>query len=338
MDRRTLRAGSGDRVISRRAFIAGSIALGAVPRSSAAQSAGTVWRLAYLNVSDGPTMVDAAFDGTMKELGYVEGYNIVLERRYAAGKRPEALDEIVQDVLRLRIDLIFAWAAPWTFAAKRATTTIPIVFGGVRGPVERGIVPSLAHPGANVTGISTYPVETMDPKLFEIARELVPRVSRVAVLRSAVDPPGARERQDAAARTLKLELVPIPFSDERDLASVPTALDRSGAQLLIAPDTPLLLVHRKDIINLAAKKRLPVVYAFNEAVEDGGLIGLGNDFVESARRGARYVDKILKGAKPGDLPVEQPTKVRFSVNMKTAKVLGLTIPQSLLLRADEVIQ
>src|SRR5262249_41096314 len=159
-----------------------------------------------------------------RQLGYIEGRNLAVERRFP--KRSDKPDDIMREVARLNIDVIVVWAGPLALAAKRATTTVRVVFVGVRGPVERGIVPSLARPGGNLTGISTYPVETLDPKLFEIAKELLPRVSRVAILRSTVDPPGARKRQDDAARALGFELVAIAFSNEEDVANVASAVER----------------------------------------------------------------------------------------------------------------
>jgi putative ABC transport system substrate-binding protein len=332
----TLRSpGPEDRAVRLTAAVI--VLLLAVSLTAGAQPAGKVWHIAHLSLAERPGRHHLVFEEAMKALGYVEGQNLVLERRFL-GQRVERLDEALQDVVRLRVDAIVAWAAPLAAAAKRATTTIPVVFVGVRAPVERGLVSSLARPGGNLTGVSTFPVETIDPKLLELARELVPHLSRVAVLRSSVDPPGAVESQATAARALGLKLAPIPFSDERDVSNLPAAIERSGAQVLVAPDTPLLFSHRKQIVDLAAKRRLPVVYAFREAVEEGGLMALSTDFSESARRAAVYVDRIFKGARPADIPVEQPTKLEFVINARTARALGLPLPPSLLLRADHVIE
>lgn len=321
----------------RRRFIATAVAMLATPLAYEAQSARRIWRIAILSPGSGRSPGDDAFDDAMQQLGYVQGENLLIERRDLES-RYDAADQAVRDVLRLNVDVIVTWAIQTTAAAKRATNRVPIVFIAVRGPVERGLVPSLARPGGNLTGISTYPVETIDPKLFELAKELIPRVSRVAVLSSSADPPGATDARQSAARTLGLKLTLIPFSNNTDAENAPAAVERSQAQMLIAPDTPLLYVRRRDIVQLAITRRLPVVYAFREAVEDGGLMALSTDLKALARRAAAYVDKIFKGVKPGDLPVEQPTTLQLAINMKTAKALGLTIPRTLLLRADQVIE
>ncbi len=273
----------------------------------------------------------------MKQLGYIEGQNLTIERRFL-GKRQDTPDETLRELVRLDVDVIVAVATPAAAPAKRATTTIPIVFLSVRAPVERGLVGSLARPGGNITGLSTYAVDVIDPKLLEIAKELLPRLERVAILSSSVDPPGATDVRERAARALGIKLAHIPFSNDADASRLPAAIEQSKPQALIAPDTPLHLARRKEIVEVAAKKRLPAVYAFRESVEDGGLMALSTDFYQLVRRGALYVDKILKGAKPGDLPVEQPTRLDFVINLKTARTLGLTIPPPLLLRADQVIQ
>jgi putative ABC transport system substrate-binding protein len=321
--------------VDRRIFIAGMTAsLAAVTRATA-QPSSRVWRVAYLIAAPAPEL-DRPFDSAMKELGYIEGRNLIMERT-TLGARREVPDEIVQEVVRLNPDLIVAWAGPIALAVKRATTSIPVVFIAVRGPVERGLVPSLGRPGGNVTGLSTYAVETIDPKLIEVAKELFPRLTRAGILSSSVDPPGAVSARERAAKMLNITLVPIPFSDDKDLLSVPDAIRRSGVPLLIASDTPLLYARRRDVVEFAARSRLPVVYAFREAVEEGGLMALSTDLQDLARRAAGYVDKIFKGSRPGELPVEQPTRLQFTVNLKTARALGLTIPPSLLLRADQVI-
>ena len=312
----------------------------AAPLVVEAQAPGKVWRIAYLGTTTSDSAarsLHAAFDTAMKQLGYVEGQNILIERRYLENQM-DAADQTVQEMVRLNVDALVTWAIQLSAAAKRATSTIPVVFIAVRAPVERGLVASLARPGGNLTGLTTYPVETIDPKLFELARELVPQLSRVAVLRSSDDPPAAIANQENAARALGFKLTPIPFSNDKDASDAPAAVERSKAELLIAPDTALLYARRRDIVQFAAKRHLPVVYAFREAVEDGGLMALSTDLQELARQAARYVDKILRGAKPADLPVEQPTKFELVINLKTARALGLTIPPSVLARADEIIQ
>lgn len=310
----------------------------ASPLTVEAQPAGKIWRIAYLSsfaTADNP--IDAAFDAAMKKLGNVEGQNLVIERRFL-GKHPVGLDDAVLEVVRLNADLMVTWGIPWSAAAKRATSTIPVVFVSVRAPIERGLVASLARPGANVTGLSTFPLAIIDPKMFELARDLVPHLSRLAVLRSTDDPPGTVEAQEAAARSLGLKLSATPFSNDKDASHLRAALERSKPQALVVPGTVLQFAHRETIIGLAAKKRLPVVYGAREYVDDGGLISLGTDLKELARRAAYFVDRILKGARPGDLPVEQPTKFEMVINMQTARELGLTVPPSLLLRADQVME
>lgn len=309
----------------------------AAPLAVWAQQAGKVWRIAHLTLQYGPVPHYQAFETEMKQLGYIEGQNLIIERRFL-GQRRDRIDEVLGEIVALNPDVIVTHAAPLTAAAKRATSTIPIVFVVVRAPVERGLVASLAHPGGNVTGIATFPVATIEPKLFQLAKELIQHIYRVAVLRSADDPPEAIEAQERTARSLHLKIAPIPFRNDRDVARLPIAIDEFKPQVLIAPDSSLLFTRRKEVVHSVAEKRLPTVYAFREAVEDGGLIAVSTDFEEMGRRAATYVDRILRGAKPANLPVEQPTTLKTSVNLKTAKALGLTIPASVLLRADEVIQ
>jgi putative tryptophan/tyrosine transport system substrate-binding protein len=254
---------------TRRQLVKGAVAaVVAGPFGAWAQTTARVWRIGYVAIAEKPLdALDAVFDAGMKQLGYVDGQNLRIERR-AVG--PGALDGAMQELVRINVDLIVAWTVPVAAAAKRATNTIPIVFVAVRAPVERGLVPSLARPGGHVTGLSTYAVEVIDPKLLEIAKELLPRLDRVAILTSSVDPPGTTDVRERAARTLGVKLAPIPFSNDQDVSHAPAAIERSRTQLLIAPDTPLLYLHRREIVRFAAAKRLPVVFAFREAVEVAG--------------------------------------------------------------------
>lgn len=313
------------------------VSIFAAPSLIEAQQAGKVWRVAYLSLQCGQNSTTAAFDAGLKELGYVQGHNLVIERRFLC-QRIDAVDGVVQEAIRPNTDVIVAAAIRLTAAAKRATSTIPIVFVAVRAPVERSLVTSLARPGGNVTGMATFPVATIDGKLFELAKELIPQRSRIAILRSADDPPGAFEAQDKAANSLGLTLVPVPFSNAADLANLSAAIDRSHVHMLVAPDTSLAFARRKEIVEVAMKKRLPAAYAFRETVEDGGLIAVSADLEEMSRHAAVYVAKIFGGAKAGELPVVQPTKLNVTVNLRTAKTLGLTIPPAVLLRADKVIE
>lgn len=230
----------------------------ATPLTVDAQPADKMSRIAYLPSGDGHDPIHAAFDAAARELGYVEGQNLVVERRFP-GKGPVGHDAVMQEVVRLNPDVIVTWGIQWSAAAKRATSTIPVVFVSVRAPVERGLVASLAKPGANVTGLSTFPVATLDPKLLELARELLPQLSRIAVLRSADDPPGTIEAQESAARSLGCKLGPIPFGTSKDASNLRAAVERNKAQVLIVPGTVLQFAHRKEIIRLTETHRLPAV-------------------------------------------------------------------------------
>ena len=312
-----------------------TLSLLVAPFAAEAQAPAKVWHIAHLSLFDFPH--HAAFEAAMHQLGYVQGQNLVIERRLL-GPHLDTLDAVMQDVVQRNVDVIVAWAAQVAIAAQRATRTTPIVFIAVRAPVERGLVASLAQPGANITGFSSYPVETIDPKLFELAKDLLPQLTAVAVLRAAIDPPGAVERQEMAARALGVTLTPIPFSNDHDAAHAPAAIARSHAQVLIVPDTPLAIARRQTIVQLAAAHHLPVISAGRQIVEEGGLMALSTNMRELAQRAAVYVDKLLKGAKPTDLPVQQPIRLEFIINLKTAQALGLRIPPSLLIQADEVIK
>ena len=282
-----------------------------------------------------------AFRQGLRERGYVEGQNIVVEYRAADGKI-ERLPGLASDLARLKVDLIVATGTPLARAAQQATTTIPIVSAVMGDPVGDGLVASLARPGGNITGLTFLGPELV-PKRLELLKQAVPRVSRVAALWH----PGAfgeRTNRDmlketeAAARTLgvQLQLVAVRGPDELDGAF--STMTRARADALIVFPSTMLFSERRRIVDLAAKHRLPSMAMAREFVELGGLIAYGASIPDLIRRGVTYVDKILKGAKPADLPVEQPTKFELVVNLKTAKALGLTIPQSLLLRADEVIK
>ena len=323
-------------MISRRRFIGLVSSTFAAPGVAKAQTS-KVWRVAFLSLQCAPNPGTMAFDAALKQLGYVEGQNLVLERRFLC-QHLETVDPTIHEMIRLKSDAIVTGAIRLSEAAKNATSAIPIVFVAVRAPVERGLVTSLARPGANLTGMATFPVATIDSKLLQLAKELVPRLSRIAVLRSADDPPGAVEAQERAAASSRMKIVPIPFSTATDAASLAVAIDQSKAQMLIAPDTSLAFARRRDIVDLVAKKRLPAAYAFRETVEDGGLIAVSPDFEEMHRQAAGYVANILNGTKPGELPVVMPSRLNVTVNLKTAKALGLTIPPSVMLRADRMIE
>ncbi len=316
----------------------------AAPLAAAAQEykAGRVPRVGLLLLGDpsSPIVVRAteAFRQGLREYGgYVEGRNIAIEYRYGDF---DGLRIAANDLVRLNVDVIVAQGTPGALAAKRATNTIPIVAGNMADPVADGLVASLARPGGNVTG-NTFLAPELGPKRLQLLREVVPEVTRVATLQH----PGVyseRTSQDmlegirATAVGIELQVLEARGPNDFDNAFAAMAKARAGA-LIVFP-SPMFYVNYRRLVNLAAKHRLPAVYVFREAVEAGGLMCYGADIPDLSRRSAAYVDKILKGAKPADLPVEQPTKFELVINLKTAKALGLTIPPSLLQRADEVIE
>src|SRR5688572_18736106 len=326
---------------TRRTFLTGSFVLLATPLSGAAQQAGKVPRLGYLiltSPSDRPSLLDA-FRQRLRELGWVEGQNIVIDYRYAEG-RVDRLADLAAELVRLRVNLIVSVGTQGVTAAKNATETIPIVMIAVRDPVGVGLMASLARPGGNVTGVSGYAGLEIVAKQLELLKETVPKIRRVAILSNpdnAYHQLAIRE-VTVAARSLgvQLQLLEARGPNEFDGAFAAMAKERVGA-LLVLSDS-MLNSHRTRVADLAARSRLPAAYGNSESVEAGGLMSYGPSFLDLFRHSAAYVDKILKGAKPADLPVEQPTKFELVINLKTAKALGLTIPPSLLLRADQVIE
>ena len=327
----------------RRAFIS-TLAGGllAAPLAAEAQQAVKVPRIGYLaaNLPTGRHLLEAFRQG-LRDLGYVEGRNLVIEYRDAEGKL-ERLPALAAELVALKVDVIVAPTTPATVAAKQATKTIPIVFAAGTDPVMDGLVTSLARPGGNVTGLSSLGPELVGKRL-ELLKQAVPGVDRVAVLWL----PGALGERtdkemltgaDVAARALgvRLQFVEARGADEFARAFSDMSSARAGA-LAVLPSNRFLREHRR-LVDLAAENRLPAVYTSREFVDAGGLMSYGANLADLNRRAATYVDKILKGAKPGDLAVEQPTKFELVINLKTAKALGLTIPQSVLARADEVIQ
>ena len=279
-----------------------------------------------------------AFRQRLRELGYVDGQNIAFEVRSAEG-RAERLPDLAADLVRLKVDVIVAGGTPAPLAAKRATTAIPIVMASAGDPVGSGLVASLARPGGNVTGLSLL-VPELGGKRLQLLKEVVPGVSRVAVLWNAANPyPVLVWRQtEAAARALGVHLQSLDVRGPDDLEGAFAAATRGRAGALITVEDPLTFGQRKRIVDFAARARLPAMYGFREFVDAGGLMSYAASLADLSRRAATYVDKILKGAKPADLPVEQPTKFELVINLKTAKALGLTIPPSVLIRADQVIQ
>ena len=329
-------------MIDRRTFVT-RVAFGLVagPLAANAQPAGKVPRIGWLG---GPTRESAEpfvreFQRGLKDLGWVEGQNIIIEWRFAGG-RAERLPDLAAELVRLGVDLIVVPSTPTAVAAKNATRTIPLVTVSGSDPVALGLVASLARPGRNITGLTRNVGPEITGKLLALLKETVPKVSRMAVLWNPTTPGNALASREAeiAARALglQLQLLEARSLDDFDSAFAAMTTRRAGA-LLVLGDV-MFTTHRIRLADLAAKSRLPAIYGEREHVEAGGLMSYGAITAELFRRAATYVDKILKGAKPADLPVEQPTKFELVINLKTAKALGLTIPQSVLLRADEVIQ
>jgi putative ABC transport system substrate-binding protein len=330
-------------MIDRRAFIAGAIAFSTAPLAAEAQQAAKIARIGYLtgNLAAHPRGSEAFLQG-LRDLGYVEGRNVVIEYRDAEGKS-ERLPALAAELVALKVDVIVAaGGTPGALAAKQATRTLPIVFIGAADPVTSGLVTSLARPGGNVTGLSVLAPELVG-KCLELLTQAVPRVTRVAVL---WQPGAAGERTekdllkeaDVAARALGVRPQFVEARGPADFDRAFSDMTRARAGALTVLPSNMFIGERRRLVDLAAKNRLPAVYGSREYVDAGGLMSYGPNLADLLRRAATYVDKILKGAKPADLPVEQPTKFELVINLKAAKALGLTIPPSLLGRADEIIQ
>ncbi len=322
------------------ALLLGSLA---PPLSVDAQQVGKVYRIGVL-ANAPPTTPEVsrnwgAFRQGLGERGWVEGQNIVIEYRWAEG-RVERFPSLAAELVSLKLDLIVTASTLGARAAKAATSAIPIVMVYVFDPVGEGLVASLARPGGNVTGQTFQVGPEIVGKQLELLKEAVPKVSRVAVLLNPAGRGSAvflKETQAAAqVLALKLQVLEVQSPNELEGAFATMTRERAGA-LLVLPH-PFIFAHSRRIADLAAKSRLPAVYPFRESVEAGGLMAYSANAPDMFRRAATYVDKILKGAKPADLPVEQPTKFELLINLKTARVLGLEMPQSLLIRADQVIQ
>jgi putative ABC transport system substrate-binding protein len=324
-------------VIDRRAFITGiTLGLLAAPLAAEGQQAGKVYRIGFLRAGQPPESYLDGFQQGLRERGYVYGQNVVVEFRATDGS-VDPLPRLTEELLRLKVDVFLASAAPAAVAVRRATTSVPIVFVGVVDPVGLGLVPSLGRPGGSITGLATTSADFAGKRL-ELLRAIVPSLRRVAVLWHPANPsnPIQLKGAQAAARALGMRLEPVSIQGPNDFDSASKAVP--GADGLLFLESPLFTTHRARLAELAARSRLPAIYGQREYVEVGGLMSYGTHFKDLYRRAAWYVDKILKGANPGDLPVEQPTKFELVINLKTAKTLGLTIPPSLLQRADQVIE
>jgi putative ABC transport system substrate-binding protein len=317
------------------------VALGAsaltAPFASFAQQP-KIYRIGILsaeNASGYRTRLEA-FRAGLRDFGYVEGKNIVIEFRWAEGKY-ERLPELAAELVSLKPDLLVTFATQAAFAAKRVTTTIPIVVSTTGDAVDTGLVASLARPGGNITG-STFFGRELIAKRLELLKEALPHITRVAVLLNPAHQASGPDLRasEIAARSLKLEVQPFEVRAPSELESAFSAMAKRRIEAVVVPEQPIFIVNAKTITNLAVKQRL-ASSGFTEFAVDGGLIGYGVNLVELYRRGAYFVDRILKGAKPADLPFERATKFELVVNMKTAKALGIKIPQSILVRADMVI-
>jgi ABC-type uncharacterized transport system substrate-binding protein len=307
-----------------------------------AQQPKKVPRIGWVSESSDPNTPGPqveAFRHGLRDLGYVEGKNMRFEYRYAEGKT-DRLPSLVAELVQLKVDVLVSPNGPAILAAKQATKTIPIVMVVVLDPVATGIVDSLARPGGNITGVSTLNRE-LSGKRLELLKEVVPEISRVGVLRNLGGPLAdiAFKEYETLAPTLKIQLQPLGVRGPNpDLEGAFQAAAKGRANAVITIRSGVLNRYPKRIADLAIKNRLPSMYEQSQYVEAGGLMSYSTNDVESFKRAALYVDKILKGAKPADLPVEQPTKFEFAINLKTAKALNLTIPQSVLYRADKVIK
>ena len=319
--------------MDRRHFLLTSLASAlAAPLAARAQRAGKVYRIGVLGTVFEPLRQ------SLREAGFSEGLNLAIEWRDAEGKA-ERFDDLAAELVRLSVDVIVATVPAAALAAKRSTASIPIVMVNTPDPVQLGLVASLGRPGGNVTGTTTLSAD-LSNKQLELLREAVPRASRIAVLWNPSNPwhPLALKGAEAAARTLavQLQIVEARSPEQLDNAFAAMSRERAGAVLVLAD--PMTFFHRKRLADLAAKRRLPAMYGVRGYVEAGGLVSYWANQEDLYRRTGIYVARILKGAKPGDLPIEQPTRFELVINLKTAKALGLTIPPSLLARADEVIQ
>jgi len=309
------------------------------PAVAQTQQAARVYRIGFVSPSF-PSPSIEAFRRRLHELGYVEGKNLVIEARYGEG-RADRLPELLADLLRLKVDVLLAASTPGALAAKKASANVPVVFGGVLDPVGSGIVASLARPGGNITG-ATVGVGGVGftGKCLELLKEAAPGLSHVAVLLNPARTLSAQYAGEIqlAARTWKLKVEVLDAGNAADLERAFAAITASGAQgIFIAPD-PFLTDSSARIAQFASGKRLPAFHFSRRFTEAGGLLSYGGSLDDSYRRAATHVDRILKGAKPADLPVEQPTRFELVINLKTAKAIGLKIPQPLLLRADQVIE
>ena len=317
-----------------------TFALLAIAHSAEAQQPTKIPRIGF-QLDSPASAVTARLDGFrqgLRELGYIEGKNIIIEWRSSEGKL-ERRSELAAELVRLKVDVIVSGGPTVTRIVKEATSTIPIVMAQDSDPVGNGFAASLARPGGNITGLSALAPE-MSGKQLEILKDILPKLSRVAVIGNSINPGDAQALRETvlAAGAFEVYLRYLDVQDAKDIEPVFRAAAKGRAEALLVLGNPILNLHRQQVVDLATKLRLPAAYARPEYVEVGGLMTYGTNYPELFRRAATYVDKILKGAKPADLPIEQPKKFEFIVSLKAAKQIGLTIPPSVLRRADKVIK
>jgi len=320
---------------------AGLFLLLVTPFAAGAQPRAKVYRIGYIQIAapDEQEPLTRALVKGLRELGYVEGRNVVLEQRLAWGKQ-ERLPDLAAELVRLKVDVIVTGANPAIAAVKNATATIPVVMATSRDPVGSGFVASLARPGGNITGLSADPTPEVQSKRLELLKEAVPNASRVALLWNPL-PPGAetyRKVVEGAARRLGMSLQVVEVRGRNEFEGAFAAMARGRAEAVVVLPDPVFFTARALVVPMATKHRLPAVFNAREFVELGGLMSYGPSIADQFRRAAVYVDKIFKGTKPGDIPVEQATRLELSINLKTAQAFGLEIPASLRLRADHIIE
>ena len=330
-----------DRMKRRALVFAGGLSL-AVPPWSLAQQPGKVWRIGFFYFGSRQSALEtgryAAFLQGMRERGYAEGKNFVLEARYADGK-VERLAALAAELLQSKVDLIVTTGSAANHAARKATATVPIVMTLATDPVGEGLAASLARPAGNLTGLSIVSLE-LSVKHLEILKTLVPALSRVAVLRNSSNPgqPAQLKAVESAARTLGVRVLAFDGRSADDIEKSFPEMARADAQAVLVLGDAFFMQQIRQLAALALKHALPSLFVNPEFADSGGFISYGPDITDNFRRAAAYVDRILKGAKPGELPIEQPTKFEFVINLKTARALGLTVPPILLLRADRLIE
>jgi len=324
--------------LQRRGFLIAASALVAAPRASIAQQpARKTWRIGALHAGSAPDLNFEAFRRQLREFGIVEGQNLVVEDRWAEGK-PDRLPDLAVDLVQQKVDLLLAGGTEPLRALKKATATIPIVMAASGDPVGTGLVAGLARPGANVTGLSTLAPE-LTGKRLELIKAIVPALSEVAILSNQANPHRLLEFAWAgnSAQVLGLRLILYTVLDAKEVPSTLLTMTRAHAQAVVLLGDPLLFAHRTEVAEIAVKSAIPLLSDQAAYVEAGALFSYSANFADLYRQAARYADQILKGAKPADLPVQQATRFELVINLKTAKALGITIPQSILLRADRVI-